>query len=112
VDLPWPVCGLPQCLHLDNAKEFRSDALTRGAAQYDIELQYRPPVTPHRGGYIERLIGTVMGAHRLLPGATGHSVAERGPDPEVTAAMTLGSRSGREHLRPSRRRAPSCCQPA
>jgi putative transposase len=89
VDLPWPVCGLPQCLHLDNAKEFRSDALARGAAQYGIELRYRPPATPHWGGYIERLIGTVMGALRLLPGATGRSVAERGPDPEVAAAMTL-----------------------
>ena len=89
VDLPWPVCGLPQCLHLDNAKEFRSDALTRGAAQYSIELRYRPPATPHWGGHIERLIGTVMGSLRLLPGATGRSVADRGPDPEATAAMTL-----------------------
>jgi putative transposase len=43
VDLPWPVSGLPERLHLDNAKEFRSQALTRGAAQYGIELQYRPP---------------------------------------------------------------------
>jgi putative transposase len=89
VDLPWPVRGLPQCLHLDNAKEFRSDALARGAAQYGIELRYRPPATPHWGGHIERLIGTVIGALRLLPGATGRSVAERGPDAEVTAAMTL-----------------------
>jgi len=89
VDLPWPVRGLPQCLHLDNAKEFRSDALARGAAQYGVDLRYRPPATPHWGGHIERLIGTVMGALRLLPGATGRSVAERGPDPEVTAAMTL-----------------------
>ncbi|WP_424138263.1 Mu transposase C-terminal domain-containing protein [Roseomonas chloroacetimidivorans] len=41
------------------------------------------------GGHIERLIGTVMGALRLLPGATGRRIAERGPDPEVTAAMTM-----------------------
>ncbi|MFC7738566.1 hypothetical protein ACFQX4_22800 [Roseomonas sp. GCM10028921] len=60
--LPWPVCGLPRCLHLDNAKEFRSEALPRGAAQYGIELRYRPPATPHWGGHIERLIGTMMGA--------------------------------------------------
>jgi putative transposase len=89
VDLPWPVCGLPSCLHLDNAKEFRSEALARGAALYGIKLQYRPPATPHWGGHIERLIGTMMGPLRLLPGATGRSVAERGPDPEATAAMTL-----------------------
>jgi putative transposase len=71
VDLPWPVSGLPQRLHLDNAKEFRSQALTRGTAQYGIEVQYRPPGTPHWGGHIERLIGTMMGALRILPGATG-----------------------------------------
>jgi putative transposase len=57
VELPWPVFGLPDRLHLDNAKEFRSQALTRGAAQYGIELEYRPPGSPHWGGHIERLIG-------------------------------------------------------
>jgi putative transposase len=89
VDLSWPVSGLPQCLHLDNAKEFRSQALARGTAQYGIEVRYRPPATPHWGGHIERLIGTMMGALRILPGATGTSVAERAANPETTAAMTL-----------------------
>jgi len=89
VDISWPVSGLPQRLHLDNAKEFHSQALTRGTAQYGIEVQYRPPATPHWGGHIERLIGTMMGALRILPGATGPNVADRGSDPEATAAMTL-----------------------
>jgi len=89
VDLAWPASGLPQRLHLDNAREFRSQALARGAAQYGIELDYRPPATPHWGGHIERLIGTMMGAVRLLPGATGRSVADRQDDPEATAAMTM-----------------------
>ncbi|WP_377082701.1 Mu transposase C-terminal domain-containing protein [Roseomonas xinghualingensis] len=89
VDLAWPVSGLPARLHLDNAKEFRAQALRRGAAQYGIELEYRPPATPHWGGHIERLIGTMMGALRLLPGATGGSVATRGDDPEGRAVMTL-----------------------
>jgi putative transposase len=89
VDLTWPVSGLPRILHLDNAKEFRSVALRRGVAQYGIDLQYRPPATPHWGGHIERLIGTMMGAVRLLPGATGRSVADRRQDPEASAAMTL-----------------------
>jgi putative transposase len=89
VDLPWPVSGLPQRLHLDNAKEFRSGALRRGTAQYGIEVRYRPPATPHWGGHIERLIGTMMGALRILPGATGRSVAERDRDPAAAAAMTL-----------------------
>ena len=89
IDLDWPVSGLPARLHLDNAKEFRSQALRRGASQYGIEIDYRPPATPHFGGHIERLIGTVMGALRILPGATGRSVAERGVDPEGTAVLSL-----------------------
>jgi putative transposase len=89
VELAWPVAGLPQGLHLDNAKEFRSQALKRGTAQHGIALRYRPPATPHWGGHIERLIGTMMGALRILPGSTGPSVAQRGDDPETTAAMTL-----------------------
>lgn len=89
LDLPWPVAGLPQRLHLDNAKEFRSQALRRGVAQYGVALEYRPPATPHWGGHIERLIGTTMGALRILPGATGGSVADRPDNPEKTAAMTM-----------------------
>lgn len=89
LELPWPVAGLPQRLHLDNAKEFRSQALKRGVAQYGIALEYRPPATPHWGGHIERLIGTTMGALCILPGATGGSVADRPENPENTAAMTM-----------------------
>jgi hypothetical protein len=58
-------------------------------AQYGIDVHYPPPATPHRGGHIEWLIDTMMGALRILPGATGCSVAERGQDPETAAAMTL-----------------------
>jgi putative transposase len=89
IDLQWPVSGLPQRLHLDNAKEFRSQALARGTAQYGIEIQYRPPGTPHWGGHIERLIGTMMGALRILPGATGSNVVNRANDPEANARMTM-----------------------
>jgi putative transposase len=89
VGLDWPVSGIPQRLHLDNAKEFRSQALRRGASEYGIEIDYRPPATPHFGGHIERLVGSLMGALRILPGATGRSVAERGDDPEGTAVLSL-----------------------
>jgi putative transposase len=86
----WPVRGIPERLHLDNAKEFRSEALKRGCEQYGIAIDYRPVRTPHYGGHIERLIGTMMGKVHLLPGTTFSSVAEKGDlDPEKTAAMTL-----------------------
>jgi len=90
LNLSWPVSGLPRCLHLDNAREFHSQALARGVAEYGLDLQYRPPATPHWGGHIERLIGTMMGSLRLLPGYTGPNVVERGHDPEETAVMTMG----------------------
>jgi putative transposase len=86
----WPVHGLFQRLHLDNAKEFRSEALRRGCEQYGIEIDYRPVRTPHFGGHIERLIGTMMGKVHLLPGTTYSNITEKGDlDPEKSAAMTL-----------------------
>lgn len=90
IDGVWPVYGIPERLHLDNAKEFRSEALKRGCEQYGIAIDYRPVRTPHYGGHIERLIGTMMGKVHLLPGTTFSDVREKGDlKPEKTAAMTL-----------------------
>lgn len=90
VDVAWPAYGLPRTLHLDNAKEFRSRALVRGCEQYGIRVVHRPPMTPHYGGHVERLIGTLMGEVHLLPGTTFNSVSERGDyDSAKHSAMTL-----------------------
>lgn len=90
LDLAWPIHGLPDVLHLDNASEFHSRALTRGCQQYGIKLQYRPRRTPHYGGHIERLIGTTVGEVHLLPGTTFSSVKDKGDyDAEGKACMTL-----------------------
>lgn len=86
----WPVQGLIERLHLDNAKEFHSEALKRGCEQYGIAVDYRPVRTPHYGGHIERLIGTMMGKVHLLPGTTFSDVRAKGDwNPEDTAALTL-----------------------
>lgn len=75
---------------MDNAREFHSRALARGCAEHGIEQQFRPPATPHYGGHIERLIGTMMGAVHILPGTTFSNIAEKGAyDAEANAAMTL-----------------------
>lgn len=90
IDAVWPVRGIPERLHLDNAKEFRSEALKRGCEQYGIAIDYRPVRTPHYGGHIERLIGTMMGKVHLLPGTTFSDVRAKGDlNPDKTAAMTL-----------------------
>jgi putative transposase len=43
-----------------------------------IPTPTRPLQTPHFGGHIERLIGTMMGELHLLPGTTFSSVKARG----------------------------------
>ncbi|BCN76280.1 hypothetical protein RE0327_48790 (plasmid) [Prescottella equi] len=40
----WPMGGKPRQLYLDNAAEFKSEALRRGCEQHGIELDYRPSV--------------------------------------------------------------------
>ncbi len=43
LEVPWPMWGLPELLQLDNAAEFHSRALVRGAQEYGIRIDYRPP---------------------------------------------------------------------
>jgi putative transposase len=90
IDTEWPISGFPDAIHLDNAKEFLSRALQRGAEEHGIELIHRPVATPHYGGHIERLIGTMMGAVHLLPGTTFSDIDERGGyDSAANATMTM-----------------------
>lgn len=90
LDLSWDVLGLPKALHMDNAREFKSEAIRRGCDEYGIKKIFRPIARPHFGGHIERLIGTLMGRVHLLPGTTTSSVAERGDyDSAKSATMTL-----------------------
>lgn len=90
IDTEWAMEGLIEHLHLDNAKEFHSEALRRGCEQYGIGIEYRPVRTPHYGGHIERLIGTMMGKVHLLPGTTFSDVSDKGDyDSEKNAAVTM-----------------------
>ena len=90
LDVEWPMSGKPRQLYLDNAAEFKSEALRRGCEQHGIELAYRPPGQPHYGGIVERVIGTAMGMVHELPGTTFSGPAERGGyDAEGMAALTL-----------------------
>ena len=91
IEMEWPMSGKPRLLYLDNAAEFKSEALRRGCEQHGIRLDYRPPGQPHYGGIVERIIGTAMQMiHDELPGTTFSNPDQRGDyDSENKAALTL-----------------------
>jgi putative transposase len=90
VEAKWPVWGKPETIHVDNGKEFRSEALSRGCQQHGITLDFRPVARPQYGGHIERLIGTMMGEVHLLPGTTFSNIKQKGDyDSEKHACLTL-----------------------
>ncbi|EOA3724446.1 Mu transposase C-terminal domain-containing protein, partial [Pseudomonas aeruginosa] len=91
VEMDWPMSGKPRLLYLDNAAEFKSEALRRGCEQHGIRLDYRPLGQPHYGGIVERIIGTAMQMiHDELPGTTFSNPNQRGEyASEKMAALTL-----------------------
>lgn len=90
VDVSYPMFGLFKRLHADQAKPHRSESFRRACVRNGIGPDVRKPGPAYLGGHIERLIGTMVGKLRLLPGATGSNVSARdGYDAEAEAAMTL-----------------------
>jgi putative transposase len=90
LDLDWPMYGIPEVLHLDNASEFHSEALRRGCERYSIQLEYRPRGKVYTGGHIERYLGTLMRCIHGVPGTTMSSVKDRGRyKSEERASLTL-----------------------
>lgn len=86
----WPVWGVMNIIHVDNAKEFRGAVLERACEEYSIDLQWRPVLLPHYGGTVERWMGTLANESRKLPGATFSNPAQRkGYDSEAKSALTL-----------------------
>jgi putative transposase len=84
------MAGKPVEIYVDNAAEFKSEALARGCTQHGIGLRWRPPGQPHYGGVVERIIGTFMQQVHELPGTTFSRPAQRaGYDSDTQAALTL-----------------------
>ncbi len=91
VEGEWKIWGIPKSIHMDNAQEFRSEALKRFCEQYGITIMMRPVARPQFGGHIERLIGTTMKEVHTLPGTTFSNITQRGQyKSDKEAAMTLG----------------------
>lgn len=86
----YPFYGIPRKILVDNAKEFRSSTFKSGCNKHKIDLEFRPPGTPHYGGHIERLNGTLMKEVHGLPGTTMSNVKDRGDyASEKHSAMTF-----------------------
>jgi putative transposase len=83
------------CIHVDNAKEFRGDMLRQACEGYGIELNFRPVGVPHFGGHVERFFNTMAGQIHKLPGTTFSNVSDRGEYPsERKACFTLEELEG------------------
>lgn len=90
VESEWPVWGFMDTIHTDNGAEFQSDTLQKACMTYEINLEYRPVKSPHFGGHIERLIGTMMKSVHSIPGTTFSNISERAEyDSEGNACFTF-----------------------
>jgi putative transposase len=90
IDASWPAAGLPEAVHADNGADFRSHAFAWACREEGIKLIFRPIGTPHYGGHIERLIGTMMGRVHFYPGSTfANPTARQGNKSGRFAAMTF-----------------------
>lgn len=88
--LEWIMYGKPRCILVDNGKDLRSFAFTRGCEQHGITVVWRPVRRPHYGAHIERLMGTFMQMVHTLPGTTFSNTKQRGDYPsEKRACLTL-----------------------
>ncbi|WP_143490773.1 DDE-type integrase/transposase/recombinase [Pseudomonas sp. Bc-h] len=90
IDAEWPIYGLMQKIHVDNAKEFVGRALSRGCEEYGISLEWRPKGQPNYGPHIERAFRTFMSEAHTLKGTTFSNVKEKlDYDSEGRACLTL-----------------------
>lgn len=78
IETKWPCWGKPRTILADNAREFRGNMLKKACEEYGITLEWRPVRTPHYGGHIERLLGTLNEEIKALPGAAFSNPKMRG----------------------------------
>ncbi|WP_187648735.1 Mu transposase C-terminal domain-containing protein [Nitrosophilus labii] len=86
----WNIFGIPDTIHVDNAKEFRSRGLKTFCEIFGINLEFRPKGMPFFGGHVERVIKTVNMHVHSLSGTTFSNPHERGDyKSEKKAVFTL-----------------------
>ncbi len=86
----WPLWGIPNMIHMDNAKEFRGIDLQNVCSEYGINIVWRPVGKARFGGHIERLLGSLSEHIHTLDGTTKSSIrSKREYDSQKNATMTL-----------------------
>lgn len=86
----WPVWGVMQNIHLDNAKEFKGSMIKKASEEYGFIVNWRPKGKSRYGGHIERLLGTLSKRIHCLPGTTFSDIKYRSNyNSEEKATMTL-----------------------
>ncbi|UQZ89562.1 hypothetical protein C4J81_10240 [Deltaproteobacteria bacterium Smac51] len=70
--------GKPETIRKDNGADYSSNHIDAVTTSLDIDTPPLPPYSPEHKGFIERFFGTMTrDLEEMLPGYTGHSVAER-----------------------------------
>lgn len=84
----WSVCGIPEYIVTDRAKEFKSEHLKQISLQLGFIRRLR--AFPQAGGLIESIFDKInKEVLSLYGGYTGSRVEERPPEAEKTACLTL-----------------------
>lgn len=83
-DPAWPVCGIPEILHVDHGSDFTSRHLEQVCADLRIELVFSGVARPQGRGKVERFFGTLN--TEVLPELPGH-LAEG--QPETAPSLSL-----------------------
>jgi putative transposase len=86
----WQVCGVPEYIVTDRAKEFKSAHLRHIAADLGFKMRLR--LYTEQGGVVERLFLELKSEFAaLVLGFKGGSLTERPKNPEQKACVTYNS---------------------
>ncbi|WP_320204026.1 Mu transposase C-terminal domain-containing protein [Agrobacterium rosae] len=88
----WPVCGVPDVLHVDHGSDFTSIHLDQVAADLRFRLVYSIVARPQGRGKVERLFGTIN--TELLPELPGHLVEGKPVSPPGLSLSELNAAIG------------------
>lgn len=84
----WPVCGIPECLYVDNGSDFTSEHIAQASIALKIRLVHSRPGRPRGRGRIERFFRTLHAVFE--PNLPGRLVRGQPPSPASLSVADLG----------------------